>query len=205
MAKFDSSPGKAESPDPAQPADESGPTGAAPEAKDAFSIDVIRQWERALDEARTPHTRKIALRTTMVFGLASGVFPVLRRLARFGLGGKMGSGRQFVSWIHGEDFCRAIEWIIDHEDLSGPINLAAPNPLTNAEMMRLVRKECGAPFSLPATEWMLEIGAFFLRTETELIIKSRRVVPGKLLTSGFQFHFPQLEDALRNLQHEKHG
>jgi len=191
--------------DPAKPADESGPTGATAEAKDEFSIEVIRQWERAMDEAQTPRTRKLALRTTMVFGLESGVFPVLRRLARLGLGGKMGSGRQFVSWMHEEDFCRAVEWVIEHDDLTGPVNFAAPNPLTNAEMMRLVRKECGAPFGLPATEWMLEIGAFFLRTETELIIKSRRVVPGKLLASGFQFHFPQLEDALRNLQHQKHG
>lgn len=190
---------------PAQPADESGPIGATAEAKDEFSIEVIRQWERALDEARTPNTRKVALRITIVFGHGGGIFPVLRRLARFGLGGKMGSGRQFVSWIHEEDFCRAIEWIIDHEALIGPINLAAPNPLTNAEMMRLVRKTCGAPFGLPATEWMLEIGAFFLRTETELIIKSRRVVPGKLSASGFSFHFPNLEDALRNLQSQKHG
>lgn len=189
--------------DPAQPADESGPTGATPEAKDAFSIDVIRRWERALDEARTPRTRKVALRISMVFGLQSGVFPVLRRLARFGLGGKLGSGHQFVSWIHEEDFCRAIEWVLDHDDLVGPVNLAAPNPLPNAEMMRLVRKQCGAPFGLPATEWMLEIGAFFLRTETELIIKSRRVVPGKLSASGFRFHFPQLEDALRNLEQRK--
>jgi uncharacterized protein (TIGR01777 family) len=190
---------------PAQPADESGPTGATAEAKDEFSIDVIHQWERALNEAPTPQTRKVALRITMVFGLESGVFPVLRRLARFGLGGKMGSGKQFVSWIHEEDFCRVIEWVIEHDDLTGPINLAAPNPLTNAEMMQLVRKECGAPFGLPATEWMLEIGAFFLRTETELIIKSRRVVPGKLSASGFQFHFPQLEDALRNLEQQKRG
>ena len=191
--------------DPAQPADESGPTGATPEAKDAFSIDVIRQWERAFDEARTPNTRKVALRITIVFGHGGGIFPVVRRLARFGLGGKMGSGRQFVSWIHEEDFCRAADWIIEHENLSGPINMAAPNPLSNADMMRLVRKECGAPFGLPATEWMLEIGAFFLRTETELIIKSQRVVPGKLLASGFQFHFPHLEDALRNLEHQKAG
>jgi len=191
--------------DPAQPADEFGPTGATAEAKDAFSIQVIREWERTLDEAPTPHTRKVALRITLVFGLTSGVFPVLRRLARFGLGGKMASGRQFVSWIHEEDFCRAIAWIIDHDNLTGPINLAAPNPLTNAEMMRLVRKSCGAPFGLPAAEWMLEVGAFFLRTETELIIKSRRVVPGKLLASGFQFHFPQLEDALRNLQHRNNS
>lgn len=186
-------------------ADESGETGATPEAKDEFSIDVIRQWENALNEAITPTTRKVALRITMVFGDGAGVFPVLRRLARFGLGGKMGSGKQYVSWIHEEDFCRAVEWLIAHEEISGSINLAAPTPLTNAEMMRLVRKTCGAPFGLPATQWMLEIGAFFLRTETELIIKSRRVVPGKLMTSGFQFHFPQLENALRDLQHTKAG
>jgi hypothetical protein len=184
-------------------ADESGETGATPEAKDAFSIDVIRQWERALDEASTPNTRKVALRITMVFGAEGGVFPVLRRLARFGLGGKMGTGKQFVSWIHEEDFCRAIEWLIEREDLRGPVNLAAPNPLTNAEMMRAVRNACGAAFGLPATEWMLEIGAFFLRTETELILKSRRVAPGKLLASGFQFRFPNLENALRDLQHRK--
>ncbi|HWD93522.1 MAG TPA: TIGR01777 family oxidoreductase [Verrucomicrobiae bacterium] len=185
--------------------DESGETGASPEAKDAFSIEVIRQWERAFEEARTPGTRKVALRITMVFGPNGGVFPVLRRLARFGLGGKMGSGRQYVSWIHAEDFCRAIEWLIEREDLRGPVNLAAPQPLTNAEMMRQVRAACGAPFGLPATEWMLEIGAFFLRTETELILKSRRVVPGKLLASGFQFHFSELENALRNLEQRKTG
>ncbi len=186
-------------------ADESGETGATPEAKDAFSIEVIQQWERALDEARTPATRKVAMRTTMVFGPDGGVFPVLRRLARFGLGGKMGSGRQYVAWMHVEDFCRAVEWLIEHKELSGPVNFAAPNPLTNAEMMRLMRKTCGAPFGLPATEWMLEIGAFFLRTETELILKSRRVVPGKLLASGFEFHFPDLENALRDLEHRKAG
>jgi hypothetical protein len=185
--------------------DENGETGSTSEAKDEFSIEVIRQWERALDEAPTPNTRKVALRITMVFGPDGGVFPVLRRLARFGLGGKLGSGEQYVSWIHAEDFCRAIEWIIEREDLSGPVNLAAPNPLTNAEMMRAVRKACGAPFGLPATEWMLEIGAFFLRTETELILKSRRVVPGKLSASGFQFHFPNLENALQNLDHRKPG
>lgn len=184
-------------------ADETGETGATPEAKDEFSLQVIYQWERAFAEATTPATRKVALRTTMVLGSESGVFPVLRRLTRLGLGGKMGSGRQYMSWIHVEDFSRAIEWLIEHEELSGPINLAAPNPVTNAEMMRLMRKTCGVPVGLPATRSMLEIGAFFLRTETELILKSRRVVPGKLLASGFQFHFPEIENALRNLQNTK--
>jgi NAD dependent epimerase/dehydratase family enzyme len=135
-----------------------------------------------------------------VFGIVQGgVFQILRRLAKFCLGGRMGSGRQFVSWIHDDDFCRAIEWVLEHSELSGPINVAAPNPVTNAEMMRMFRHVCGIPLGLPASEWMLEVGAFFLRTETELLLKSRRVVPSKLLANGFQFHFPKMEDALRDL------
>jgi uncharacterized protein (TIGR01777 family) len=181
------------------PMDEAGEVGATPEAKDEFSIEVIRQWERALDEVQTPDTRKVAMRITLVFGKNGGVFPVLRRLARLGLGGKLGSGRQFVSWIHVEDYCRAVEWIIANENLSGPVNLAAPNPLSNRDMMKRVREACGAPFGLPATEWMLEVGAFFLRTETELLIKSRYVVPGRLIASGFQFKFPELPVALADI------
>lgn len=181
------------------PMDEAGETGATPEAKDEFSVEVIRQWERALDEARTSATRKVALRITMVFGAAGGVFPVLRRLARFGLGGRMGSGRQFVSWVHIADFLRAVEWLLAQDDFSGPVNLAAPNPLPNAEMMRVMRETVGVPVGLPATEWMLEVGAVFLRTETELILKSRRVVPGRLLAAGFQFQFPEMRAAVRDL------
>ena len=113
----------------------------------------------------------------------------------------MGSGRQFVSWIHDEDFCRAVEWILEHPELNGPINIAAPQPVANSEMMTTFRRVCGGvPFGLPAAEWMLEAGAFVLRTETELLLKSRRVVPGKLLASGFQFRFPRMEDALRDLE-----
>lgn len=179
---------------------------SAKDAKDAFSVEVAQAWERALDEAKTPNTRKVALRTSMVLGLGrNSVFPVLRRLTRFGLGGRQGSGKQFVSWIHVEDFCRAIEWIIAHEELSGPINQCAPNPLPNAEMMKFFREVCGLPIGLPATEWMLEIGAFFLRTETELIFKSRRVVPGRLLESGFQFYFPHMREALENLEQQMEG
>ena len=111
----------------------------------------------------------------------------------------MGSGKQFVSWMHEADFCRAVEWLIGHEELTGPINLVAPEPVTNEEMMRLLRRECGVPFGLPAAEWMLEFGAFFLRTETELILKSRRVVPGRLLTSGFKFQFSTLSLAFKDL------
>ncbi len=173
------------------------------EAKDKLSVEVARAWEQTFNDVpSSSHTRKVALRTTLVFGTPKGgVFRILRRLARTGLGGRMGNGRQYVSWIHDEDFCRAVEWILDHSDLNGPINIAAPHALTNAEMMETFRRVCGgAPFGLPATEWMLELGAFVLRTETELLLKSRRVVPGKLLASGFQFRFPGMENALRDLE-----
>jgi uncharacterized protein (TIGR01777 family) len=180
--------------------DESGEIEAAAEAKDAFSVEVAQAWEATLTKANVPRTRKVALRMGMVVGLdKNSVFPVLRRLVRFGLGGRMGSGRQYVSWIHVVDYCRAVEWLIDHENLSGPVNVVAPNPVPNAEMMRILRRFCGVPFGLPAAEWMLEIGAFILRTETELIIKSRRVIPGRLLESGFKFQFPTLEEAFRDL------
>jgi uncharacterized protein (TIGR01777 family) len=184
------------------PWDEGGETGASAEAKDRFSIEVAWAWERALNETATPRTRKVAMRMAMVLGLGTNsVFPMLRRLARFGLGGKMASGRQFVSWIHEADYCRAVDWLISHTDLEGPVNLAAPNPVPNREMMDTLRQVCGARFGLPATNWMLEVGAFLLRTETELIIKSRRVVPRGLLTSGFGFQFPTIRGAFEDLSH----
>ncbi len=183
-----------------EPWDESGETETSKEAKDCFSVEVAWAWERALNAANTPRTRKVAMRLAMVLGLGeNSVFPVLRRLTRLGLGGRMGSGRQFVSWMHESDFCRAVEWLLEHEELRGPINLVAPNPVPNAEMMRTLRRICHAPFGLPATEWMLEIGAFFLRTETELLLKSRRVVPGRLLKSGFTFEFPTIGEAFTEL------
>jgi NAD dependent epimerase/dehydratase family enzyme len=111
----------------------------------------------------------------------------------------MASGRQYVSWIHEVDFCRAIDWLIGHDQFTGPVNLAAPCPVPNRELMATLRQLCGAPFGLPAAAWMLELGAFFLRTETELIIKSRRVVPAKLLASGFEFRFPAIREALTDL------
>jgi uncharacterized protein (TIGR01777 family) len=184
-----------------KPNDEAtGMIGATPEAKDEFSIEVAQAWERALDSARTPDTRKIALRSAMVLGSGeNSVLPMLQRLTRLGLGGRMGNGRQFISWIHERDFCRAVEWLLAQEDFRGPVNLAAPNPVPNAELMRTLRKVCRVPFGLPATKWMLEIGALFLKTETELIIKSRRVVPGRLLAAGFEFEFPHVRGALEDL------
>ena len=177
---------------------------SALDAKDAFSVQVAQAWERALNEANTPRTRKVALRTSMVLGLGrNSVFPVLRRLTRFGLGGRQGSGKQFVSWIHEQDFCRAVEWIIARHDLAGPVNLCAPNPLPNAEMMKTFREVCGVPVGLPATEWMLEVGAFFLRTETELMLKSRRVVSRRLVEAGFAFRFLTFREALVDLERRR--
>ena len=118
-----------------------------------------------------------------------GAFDYLLKLVRWGLGGQHGDGRQFVSWIHDRDFIRAVYWLIDH-DLSGPINVASPNPLPNVEFMRELRNAWGRRIGLPTTEWMLELGTFLMRTESELILKSRRVVPSRLLASGFEFQFP---------------
>jgi uncharacterized protein len=184
--------------------DETGQIGACAEAKDAFSVYIATEWERIFNEAKTPRTRKVALRSAMVLGHSrNSVLPNLIWLARLGLGGRLASGRQFVSWIHEEDFCRAVEWIIEHENLEGPVNLCAPNPVTNEDFMRTIRQECDAPFGLPSAEWMLEFGAFFLRTETELIIKSRRVIPGKLLASGFMFQYVNLREAIEHLIGER--
>jgi uncharacterized protein (TIGR01777 family) len=165
-----------------------------------FSIDVARSWEQTANEALVPNTRKLLLRSAMIMSPdASGVFDTLLRLVRWGLGGRNGVGRQYVSWIHDADFVGAIYWLIEHDELSGPVNVSSPNPLPNADFMRELRAAWPRRIGLPATRWMLQIGAFFLRTETELTLKSRRVVPGRLLESGFQFQFPAWEAAARDL------
>ena len=165
-----------------------------------FSIDVARAWEEALDEAPAPHTRKVKMRAAMVMSPdPGGVFETLLNLVRRGLGGKAGDGRQYVSWIHHLDFVRSVRWLIDHEEIDGPVNLAAPDPLPYADFMRGLREAWGIPFGLPATRWMLEIGARALGTETELVLKSRRVVPGRLLQAGFSFEFPDWPGAARDL------
>src|SRR6266571_869303 len=178
-----------------------GEIGATPEAKDEFSIEVARAWEETLSEAPTPVTRKVALRTAMVFAAdKGGVYRTLRGLTRWGLGGTIAGGRQLISWLHEVDFCRSVEWLIDRDDFSGPVNVASPNPIPQREMMRIIRRECGVPFGLPATRRMLEVAAFVHRTEAELILKSRRVVPSRLLAEGFQFRFPRMEDAVREIE-----
>lgn len=165
-----------------------------------FSIDVARAWEEAANEAVAPRTRKVLLRSAITMSPdRGGAFSVFLGLVRRGLGGAHGNGRQFVSWIHDQDFVRAIFWLIEHDELAGPVNLAAPNPMPNAEFMRALRTAWGIRIGLPAAKWMLEIGTFLLRTESELVLKSRRVVPARLVESGFRFDFPTWPAAAADL------
>lgn len=176
--------------------------GSEPDApaKWGFSIDVATAWERALHEAETPRTRKVTMRLSILMSPErGGTFDLLSKLVRLGLGGKNGDGRQYVSWIHDRDFVRSVYWLIEHDELSGPVNLASPNPLPNSDFMRLLRKAHTVPFGLPAFKWQLEIATFFMRSESELILKSRRVVPKVLADSGFEFEFPEWDGAARNL------
>lgn len=165
-----------------------------------FSVGVGLAWEKALDDAPTPNTRKVALRTSMVMSPdRGGVFDVLLGLVRRGLGGTQGTGRQYVSWMHDQDYIRAVRFLLEHDSLAGPVNMTAPVPLPNADFMRALREANGTSIGVPAAEWMLGIGAVFLRTETELILKSRRVLPGVLLDAGFEFIFPEWPRAAQNL------
>ena len=165
-----------------------------------FSIDVARAWELEFNSAAAPKTRKVALRSALTLSPdPGGIFATLLDLVRRGMGGQAGDGRQFVSWIHHTDFVRAIQWIVDREHLDGVLNIASPNPLPNADFMRALRAAWGAPLGMPATKLMLEVGAVFLRTETELILKSRRVVPRRLQEDGFEFTYPAWSVAAREL------
>ena len=165
-----------------------------------FSVNLAKDWEAALFDTETPRTRKVALRSAITFSPTPGnAFQVFINLVRTGLGGTQGDGRQYVSWIHEEDFARAVEFLIDHEELAGPINIAAPNPAPNREFMAALRDAWDMPNGLPAPAFAIEIGAFFLRTESELVLKSRRVIPGRLLDAGFQFEFPNWPAAAEDL------
>ncbi|RFS84416.1 TIGR01777 family protein [Actinomadura spongiicola] len=166
----------------------------------AYSVEIAKAWEREQERAATPSTRKVALRSAMVMSPdRGGVFDVLLRLARLGLGGPVAGGAQYVSWIHDRDLVRAVEFLIDRDDITGPVNVAAPNPLSQRAFMRALRAAWGVPVGLPATSWMAELGALALRSDTELLLKSRRVVPGRLLESGFAFDHPEWPEAASDL------
>ncbi len=165
-----------------------------------WTVQLVKDWETAFFSTETPATRKIALRTSLVFSPAPGsVFSVLSNLVRTGLGGTQGNGRQYVSWMHESDYARALEFLIAHEEIDGPVNLAAPHPLPNREFMADLREAWEMPNGLPAPAPLIAVGMFFLRTEPELVLKSRRVVPGRLLDAGFDFEFPGWPEAAADL------
>ena len=176
--------------------------GSEPDAPASwrFSIEIAKNWEGAAAEADTPQTRKVLMRTAIVLSPdRGGIFDVLLGLVRRGLGGTAGSGRQYISWVHDRDLINAVKWLIEHDELSGPVNIASPEPLPNRDFMRILRESWGTRIGLPASEWMLAVGAVLMRSETELMLMSRRVIPTKLLDSGFKFEFPDWADASRDL------
>jgi NAD dependent epimerase/dehydratase family enzyme len=165
-----------------------------------FSARVARDWEVEFFAAETPRTRKVALRSAIVLSPAPGsAFAVLSKLVRLGLGGRQGNGRQFVFWIHEADYARAVEFLIAHEELVGPINMAAPTPLRNREFMAALRWAWDVPNGLPAPSLAIKLGAILMRTESELVLQSCRAVPGRLLEAGFTFEFPEWAEAAEDL------
>ncbi len=165
-----------------------------------FSVYIAKEWEAAFFETVTPRTRKVALRSAITFSPTPGnAFQVFSNLVRLGLGGTQGNGRQYVSWIHETDFARAVDFLIAHEEIDGPVNIAAPNPLPNRDFMRALRDAWDVPNGFPAPAPLIEIGALFMRTESELVLKSRRAVPGRLLDAGFEFEFPEWPAAAEDL------
>ncbi|HEY0760221.1 MAG TPA: TIGR01777 family oxidoreductase [Acidisarcina sp.] len=176
--------------------------GNEPGAPDTwnFSIEVAKAWEEAFFSVAIPGVRKVALRSAMTFSPdKGGVFDVFLGLVRHGLGGTNLPGTQFVSWIHEVDFIRAIEFLIERQEFTGPVNLASPHPLPNRDFLRILRRAWGIPVGLPTTGWMLEVGTFLLRTESELVLKSRQVIPGRLSAANFQFTFPTWPEAAQDL------
>lgn len=164
-----------------------------------FSVDVATSWENEFFKTSTPNTRKVALRTSIVLGKNGGALPPILRLTKLGLGGKQGSGNQKISWIHEQDFCRSIEFIINNTNIKGVINVVAPNPITNKQFMKKLRQVLGIAIGIPTPRFILELGARIINTETELILKSRNVIPKKLQNRGFQFMYSDLEKAFYQL------
>ncbi|WP_228450774.1 TIGR01777 family oxidoreductase [Chryseolinea soli] len=172
---------------------------ATGEMGEGFSVDVCRAWEKIFWEQDTPATRKVLLRVGIVLGMSDGAFPRLLNLVRAGLGGKQGNGHQYITWIHEDDVAAIMHWLYDHETLQGTFNVTSPTPVVNADFMRTLREVCKVPFGLPSPVWLLKLGAVFIGTETELILKSRRVVPARLLAAGYQFKYSALPLALRSI------
>jgi len=164
-----------------------------------FSVDVCQQWEKAFFDFTFSSVRQVALRTTIVLGKDGGAFPVMKKLVKFFLGGKQGKGNQMISWIHIDDFCRAVEHVLNMTEIEGVVNIGSPNPMRNKAFMQKLRTACNRPFGLPVPKALLEFGARIIKTETELILKSRFIEPEKLKQTGFGYEYPSVESAMRNL------
>ena len=173
------------------------------EIGDGFSVDVCKAWEKKFWEQEAPSTRKVLLRIGIVLGKSDSALPRLLRLTWLGLGGRQGSGKQYMSWIHEADIASVIHWVCNHEEITGTFNCTSPQPLTNADFMKTMRSDCNVPFGMPMPEWLLKLGALVIGTETELILKSRWVLPTKLLNAGYVFQFPDLRSALRDILSNK--
>ena len=165
---------------------------------DDFSMGVAKAWEKAFFEFDTPDTSKTALRASIILGADGGAFPVMAKLANLGMCSPQGSGEQWISWTHIEDFCRAVTFLLVNP-LSGVVNICAPHPLKNSDFNALLQEQTKPLLVLPQPAWLLEFGAFFLRTQTELILKSRKVVPQRLLDAGFEFLYPEAGKAIADL------
>lgn len=166
-----------------------------------FSVEVARAWERELFDAEVT-IRRVALRMSIVLGAGGGAINPIIDLARVGLGGKMGDGGQKFSWVHVADVARALDHLYDQPDISGPVNVATPYPVTNEDMMQQVRNVLGRSHGLPTPAWLLQFGARVIRTEAELVLKSRWVDPQVLTGSGFEFRYPKLDSALADIASE---
>jgi uncharacterized protein (TIGR01777 family) len=164
-----------------------------------FSVNVALQWEKEFFDFALSHTRQIALRMAIVLGRQGGAMQPLKRLAQLGLGGKQGKGNQMFSWIHIDDIFKIILFLMDHKELAGTFNCSSPEPVTNKVFMSSLRQVLNAKIGLPTPEWLLKIGAVLIGTETELILKSRWVVPGRLLKSGYIFSYLSLPQALEEI------
>lgn len=174
-------------------------TEARGEIGSGFSVDVAKAWEQSLFDFKLPQTRQVALRMAIVLGEKGGVMHPYINLVRYGLGGVQGSGKQMFSWIHIEDLYQIILFLQDNKDLSGVFNCSAPQPITNRVFMETLRNTMKRKFGLHSPKWMLEMGAVFMRTETELILKSRWVIPERLKKEGFRFTFDSIEKALQQI------
>ncbi len=165
---------------------------------DDFSMNVAKSWEQEFFKLSVPETRKIAMRTSIVLGTGGGAFPKLKQITALGLGGKQGSGNQMVSWIHIADFCRAVEFLI-HSDLEGAVNVTAPHPLRNRDFTKTLAQKMNKSIAVPQPTWLLKMGAAIIGTETELLLKSRYVIPERLQNAGFEWEYGQVEECFENL------